>query len=82
MKLKTITVRKSYTNRDTIKGKTGSYRSVENQAEVILTFDTEEIEDEGVALKSANDKVRAQAKDLLNDDPDWIKEESSGESKQ
>lgn len=73
-KLKEFTVKKGYLNKDTIKTRNGSYRSVETQAEVILTYAVDESENEDVALKTASDKARERAKDLLDDDADWIKD--------
>lgn len=74
MKLKELQVKKGYMNRDTIKGRSGSYRSVENQAEVVMTFTVEDGESEKELVKRANDKARLAAKDLLDDDADWIKD--------
>ena len=70
---KTITIKKGYSRRDTIKGKSGSYRSQEDISEITMTFENSEGYSDKL-IKDLNDKVRKHAKDLDNDDPDWIKE--------
>ena len=74
MKLREITVRKAYLKKLTTKDASGSYDSTENQAESTMTFGVDEGEDIEVVYKTANQAVQKATKDLLDEDPGWIKE--------
>lgn len=63
-------VKKGFVEKTTTKDASGSYDTHENSAEVTMTFTNEGTP---IDVKEANDRVRQQAKDLINDDPDWIK---------
>ena len=73
MKPKSITLRKGYMDRDTVKGSSGSYRSAEDQGEITMTFENKDGFTEK-EIKELKDNVRKHAIDLKDDDPDWIKE--------
>jgi hypothetical protein len=69
MKLSSYTAKKGLAQRLTIKGKTGSYKSDESTAEVTMTFEGEDID----TIK-ANETANKAVKDLLDSDPNWLKE--------
>ena len=70
MKLKQYVVKKTYLKKITLKGKLGGYKSDEHSAEVTMTFEGD------IDTKKANDQVREKANELMDDDPDWIKDDS------
>ena len=73
-KLKEVTLKKGYIEKLTTKDRFGSYDSKENQAEVIMTFEGENID-----IEKAKEIVRSHALDLMDQDPKWIKEKQSNE---
>lgn len=79
MLLKEITVHKEQTNKLTIKGKLGGFKSNEDTGGITMTFTLEEgehLRDDKEVAQEANNRVREALADLMDEDAAWIKEES------
>jgi hypothetical protein len=73
MKLTQLTLKKVYGKKLTIKDTSGGYDSTDNQAEVVMTFEGDNID-----VDKAKEEVRKHAIDLLDDDASFVKDRELG----